>query len=94
MMFVSSEVKPRSQHSLSFLTGSRAEGPRGRGPRDTRQHPNSKAHSDASRRSPKEASGIGHEGKGKGQMRVVLDPESSIHPEGCPIPKIQRPKQA
>lgn len=35
MMLVSSKVNPRSQHSLSFLTGSRAEGLRGQGPRDT-----------------------------------------------------------
>lgn len=72
MMFVSSEVKPRSQHSLSLLTGSRAEGPRGQGPRDTRQQdPNSKHtdERDASWGSPKEANGIGHKGKGEGQTR-------------------------
>lgn len=55
MMLISSVVEPRSQHSLGLLTGSRAEGPRGQGPRDT------------SWGWPREANGIGHEGKGKGR---------------------------
>jgi hypothetical protein len=79
MMLVSSVVEPRSQHSLGFLTGSRAEGPRGQGPRDTWQHPSLKHtdERDASRGSPREANGIGHEGKGKGRTDGQ---ESSVRP--------------
>lgn len=86
---VSIQVKPRSQHSL---TGSRAEGPRGQGPRDTQiqRHTDKR---DASQGWPKKANDIVTQGKQRTDKRLALDPESSVHPEGCPIPSIQHPKQ-
>lgn len=64
MVLVSIQVKPRSQHSL---TGSRAEGPRGQGPRDTQiqRHTDKR---DASQGWPKKANDS-HTGKDKGQTR-------------------------